>query len=401
MNVLDPRSTSTNSQTSQWANRNPTTQAPDRDESESCDRSARVDFMHSGPTEAKSLDATSADAKSPQTLGTTDSCRWITDLQSLRDRILQDPQYAPEVLIRRHRARLQRIRARQRMAVACGILCVVAPAIWLSFNHGRSRTAPWMTYQREAAQMDPVLLQDGSVFQLNDHSRVRVNLTESTRHVLVESGEVFFEVNPDIQRPFDVQAGTAGFIAKGTAFSVRKDENGEVETTVVDGIVEVEVPRRPRLYRGAPEELPAENPETGVRDINRVGETPRAGETRNVAETEPAGEVKAGEVGTISTDGQFSVTRVEEADLTKRLAWADPVRSLDGMTLTEAVALFNRYNVRKLEITDPELGRMRVSGRYHLTQPERFVEGLGQLGVSHVTQGPESSAGARIVLMRK
>jgi transmembrane sensor len=82
-----------------------------------------------------------------------------------------------------------------------------------------------------------VLLQDGSVFQLNDHSRVRVNLTESTRHVLVESGEVFFEVSPDFRRPFDVQAGTAKFIAKGTAFSVRKDEDGKVETTVTHGIV--------------------------------------------------------------------------------------------------------------------------------------------------------------------
>ena len=246
-----------------------------------------------------------------------------------------------------------------------------------------------------------MLLQDGSVFQLNDHSRVRVNLTESTRHVLVESGEVFFEVSPDFRRPFDVQAGTAKFIAKGTAFSVRKDEDGKVETTVTHGIVEVEVPRRPRLYRGAPEELPAENRETGVRESNRVGETQRVGEPRKVAETEPAGEVRAGEVGTIGADGQFKVIQVEEADIARRLAWADPVRSLDGMTLTEAVELFNRYNVRKLEIADPELGRMRVSGRYHLTQPERFVETLGRLGVSHITQGTESSAGARIVLIRK
>jgi transmembrane sensor len=215
------------------------------------------------------------------------------------------------------------------------------------------------------------------VFQLNDRSRVRVNLTDSTRYVWVDSGEVFFDVSPDAQRPFDVQVGTTRLIAKGTAFSVRKDDTGEVETTVRHGLVEVQVPR---LYRGAPEQT---------------------GDTRKAAATRAVGEIKAGEVGTIDADGQFSVTQVEEADIARRLAWADPVRSLNGMTLNQAVALFNRYNARKLEIADPELGRMPVSGLYHLTQPEQFIERLGQLGIRHVIQGSEASAGARIILMRK
>lgn len=320
---------------------------------------------------------TSQSANRNPTVRRAGDTRWVTALQSVRDRILQDPRYAPEVLIQRHRARLKRIRRRQRIVVACGILCVLASATWLGLNHSRLQAHPWATYQREADQIEPVLLRDGSVFQLNDRSRVRVNLTDSTRYVWVDSGEVFFDVSPDAQRPFDVQVGTTRLIAKGTAFSVRKDDTGEVETTVRHGLVEVQVPR---LYRGAPEQ---------TRD------------TRKAAATRAVGEIKAGEVGTIDADGQFSVTQVEEADIARRLAWADPVRSLNGMTLNQAVALFNRYNARKLEIADLELGRMPVSGLYHLTQPEQFIERLGQLGIRHVIQGSEAGAGARIILMRK
>lgn len=381
MSVLDSSAASNNTQASQWADRNPS---------------------YSALTGQSQTHPERTEGRAPHPVEGAEVPRWVAVMESLREQILRDPNYAPEVLIQSYRALLQRNRRRKRIAVICGILGVLVSVTWFGLDHGRVRAYPWVTYQSQTAQMDPVSLPDGSVVQLNNRSQVRVNFTDSTRRVVLESGEVFLDVSPDVLRPFDVQAGTARLIAKGTAFSVRKDDDGDIETTVRHGSVEVEIPRRPRLYRGAPELLPGEDAgEKKVRGVNGVDETAGVDRAQGAGVPKPVGEVKAGEVATIDADGQFSVTKVEQTDLAKRLAWADPVRILDGMTLKDAVELFNRYNVRKLKIADPELGRIRISGGHHLTQPERFAEQLEQLGVTHRTQGSEASADAQILLMRK
>lgn len=381
MSVLDSSATGNDTQASQRAHRSPS-------------YIALTDQSQTFPERTE--DSTS------NTLKGAEVPRWVTVMESVREQILQDPSYAPEVLIQRYRTLLQRNRRRKRIAVVCSILGVLTSATWFVMDRGRVRAHAWVTYQSRSAQMDPVSLPDGSVLQLNDRSQARVNLTESTRRVVLESGEVFLDVSPDVLRPFNVQAGTARFIAKGTAFSVRKDVDGDIETTVRHGSVEVEIPHRPRVYRGAPEQPPDETAgEKKVPVIDGADETSGVGRTQGVGALKPVGEVKAGEVATIDATGQFSVTKVEQTDLAERLAWADPVRSLDGMTLKDAVELFNRYNVRKLEIADPQLGQIRISGGYHLTQPERFAERLGRLGITHRAQGSESSADARILLMRE
>ena len=279
------------------------------------------------------------------------------------------------------------------MTLVLGILGL-AMAAWFGVGHGRFQAYSSVTYQSETSRMGPLSLRDGSVFQLNSRSRLRVNFTESTRGIVLDSGEVFFDVSHDAVRPFDVQAGVVKLSAKGTAFSVKKRDDGAIETTVRQGTVEVVVPRRPRLYRGAPEEV--SEGKAAADDSQRVGDTKAVREAKTVGRP-----VQAGEVATIGADGQMNVTEVGQADLVKRLAWADPIQDLDGMTLQEAVELYNRYNVRKLEIADPDLGKRPVTGRYHLTEPDRFVEALESHGIRHQTQGPGSDANARILLTRK
>jgi len=254
------------------------------------------------------------------------------------------------------------------MAVAACFLGVLAAANWLYGRWGLVEAYPWTQYQRDTEQMDPVRLDDGSVAQLNNHSQMRVSLTQSERRIVLDDGEAFFDVSPDAARPFDVQAGIATVRAKGTAFSLRREDDGEIQATVKHGSIEVKPVADPQ--RGT--EAPAQPPE-----------------------------VKAGQVATIGPDGRLSVAEVGQTELADRLAWANPLYRLDGMTLQDAVKLFNRYNVRKLEVRDAGLGQIRVAGSFYLTEPEKFVDSLQKLGIGHVVQGVSSSPNARILLVRK
>jgi hypothetical protein len=68
---------------------------------------------------------------------------------------------------------------------------------------------------------------------------------------------------------------------------------------------------------------------------------------------------------------------------------------------SNAVELFNRYNVRKLEMMGGGLDQIFVDGKFRLTEPEKFVEALEYLGVGHGSQGTESHANSPIQLFRR
>jgi len=304
-----------------------------------------------------------------ETLDNTADPRWDAAMDSLRLRVLQDPKYAPEVLIQKLRAQNQRTRRKTRMAMAAAILVVLGMGIWFESNSSRVQAYPWAKFERKAGAMDPVSFQDGSVAQLNSGSEMKVSLTDSARTVVLENGEVFFDVSYDVFRPFNVDAGSVRLHAVDTAipaFSVKKGDDGQIKTAVRRGVVEVEAVGSGRPLPGVTAQPP---------------------------------EVKEGEVATIGPDGNISVTPVGRAELADQLAWTNPLHSLDGMTLKDAVDLFNRYNAVKLEVSDHTLGQARLTGSYRLAEPETFVKSLEKLGVRHVLREANSTAGARILLM--
>jgi transmembrane sensor len=85
--------------------------------------------------------------------------------------------------------------------------------------------------------------------------------------------------------------------------------------------------------------------------------------------------LSAGEAAVLETDGA-RVQRLPSKDVTRRLAWTVGLIRLDGETLSEAVDEFNRYNRRKLEIHDPAIAKLRVSGTFKAREPESFVATL-------------------------
>ena len=156
----------------------------------------------------------------------------------------------------------------------------------------------------------------------------------NAREVALTRGEAWFKVAHDKTRPFIVSAGRIRVRAVGTAFSVRRHDDG-ADVQVTGGVVETWT----------------------------VGEEERriqvaAGSKAYVAAYEPPKIVQA------------------SADVERSLAWREGQIVLEGETLDEAVAQFNRYNARKLVISDPNLAAEKLVGQFRATEPQIFAEAV-------------------------
>jgi transmembrane sensor len=185
-----------------------------------------------------------------------------------------------------------------------------------------------------AAETREARLADGSEVRLDPKSAVSVEYQPSIRIVRLQYGQALFEVVSDPHRPFVVESGDVRVRAVGTAFSVSRLSDSAAEVIVDKGTVEV--------WRLTP------NPEAPVRVAagNRILVTPQ--EITALEELPDVQRVRA----TLSKEGSID---------------------LNGWTLGEAAAEFNRFNHRTVVITDPELAAQRVVGRFQVTDPEAFV----------------------------
>lgn len=237
-----------------------------------------------------------------------------------------EPRISPaDFLVRRLR------RAQRRVAAAAVIITLGAGALWWGLP-------PGSTYQTPIGALETVSIRDGSRVTLNTDSRIDVALTPTERRIELNRGEAFFEVAKDPHRPFVVQAGRTSITAIGTQFSVRRKTTG-VEVVVTEGVVRVANGAATTAERGQP--------------------------------------VRAGEIARIGEGGvlvQVTSQPVAEAEL----SWRSGVLVFRDALLSEAVAEFNRYNIRKIVIASPALADFHVAGTFKATSSEAFVHLLEQ-----------------------
>jgi transmembrane sensor len=215
------------------------------------------------------------------------------------------------------------------VAAAASLLLVVAIGGFAFLQRLR-----WQHYETRIGGFSRIVLEDGSVVDLNTNSRIDVRLSADQREVRLLRGEGRFQVAHDSTRPFTVSAAAAAVSAVGTAFSVRLRESAQVEVLVSEGKVAIASERVPR-----------------------------------------APPLSAGEAAIVLPD-RVSVSHVEPQQLERRLAWTMGRLEFHGETLGEAVSEFNRYNRRQLQISDPSLAVLRVGGTFNATDPESFAAAL-------------------------
>src|SRR5690606_14321003 len=84
-------------------------------------------------------------------------------------------------------------------------------------------------------------LSDGSELTLNTASQVLVDITDGMRRVVMDRGEVYFEIAGDPLRPFIVELQGRSISVLGTEFSLRRTAQG-FSLALVDGVVSLHRP---------------------------------------------------------------------------------------------------------------------------------------------------------------
>lgn len=184
-------------------------------------------------------------------------------------------------------------------------------------------------YYTGTGERRQVVLADGSHISLNANSAIDVSLTADGRRITLRKGEALFNVTPDPQRPFSVQAGALNATALGTIYAVRR-EGENVDVTV-------------RLGRVAVTEGP-----------DKV--------TLGVGETVGA-----------RADG---LGAKQSVDVDKMLAWEQGRLVFELTPLSQVLEQVERYRPGILMIRDARLGALKVSGTFQL---DHLDEGLATL----------------------
>lgn len=234
----------------------------------------------------------------------------------------------------------ERLLSRRAMIAASSGVAAAAAGLFMFF--GRS-----LVVDSGIGELRRVPLADGSLATLNTRTRVEIAMATHQRTVRLDEGEAWFRVAKERQRPFVVETGEIRVRAVGTAFAVRRRENG-ADVLVTEGVVETWVvgreDRRRRIASGSRGFVPSERAEIEVA-------------------TAPH-------------------------DIERALAWRGGELALSGQTLSYAASELNRYNVRQIVIGDPAIGNEQLVGFFRTTEPENFAHAVaGMVGGSVVVEG--------------
>jgi transmembrane sensor len=178
--------------------------------------------------------------------------------------------------------------------------------------------APAVRHGTAIGEQRSVALADGSIVMLNTQSEVEVRMDRSTRHVSLLAGEAMFDVVPDRERPFVVQAGRVSLRVLGTKFSVYRT-GAMTRLAVVEGTVQL---------------VPDDRLDDAV--LVTAGETLLAGR-------------------------EGILPRSAGVDFETAVAWTDRRLIFNAAPLAQVVHEFNRYNTVRLIVEDSELAGTPVT----------------------------------------
>jgi transmembrane sensor len=214
---------------------------------------------------------------------------------------------------------------------------------------------------------EKLVLEDGSTVELNGSAKVDVEFTPTERRVRLLTGEAYFTVAKNPQRPFIVSADRIAVRAIGTAFSVeRVTQRREISVLVTDGHVGVtELSPGVTGSAAAPHDLAA----------LVAGQKGIVSFTTSPGEAERAG---------------MKVTSLSPAQIERALSWQGLRLEFYDVSLGEIVMAFNRYSQRKLVVHDGATAAIRVGGTCRADNIDDFVRLLGVgFGVAAFPHGEE------------
>jgi transmembrane sensor len=235
------------------------------------------------------------------------------------------------------------LKSRWPWALAASILFVVGGASVVYWQF----IAP--SYHTPLGGLTSVPLTDGSSVTLNTATRIRVQMTQTQRHIDLTEGEAFFDVAKDSKRPFTVTAGDRTITAVGTGFSVRRN-GANLQVTVTEGKVKIQ------------------------------GDAPHS----------PDGAILT--AGTAAYVGPTGVTvrQQPESEIEDTLSWRTGYLIFRDTALPRVIAEFNRYNESEIAIEDPAVNAIQLTGKFRATNADALIRLLEKsFHVSARRDGPK------------
>lgn len=178
-----------------------------------------------------------------------------------------------------------------------------------------------------------VVLSDGTRVTLNTNTQLSVVMDKKSRRVNLESGEAFFEIAKDQERPFLVMAMGTQITDIGTSFNVYATEN-RLQVSVVEGIVELSAStEKVRLTKGM----------TGTQFRGK-----------------PSFHVASVDIDIIST-------------------WRNGVLVYEDIPLSTLIPEINRYFETPIVIEDSNISALTFSGALNIRDEHKMLRSLAAL----------------------
>lgn len=214
-------------------------------------------------------------------------------------------------------------------AIAASLLIAMATLTWVV-------SANWTAASQPIAEVRQTALPDGSTVDLAAKSTVSSRYSEDMRLLVMEgqSGEAYFSVAHNPQRPFVVQVGTMRVRALGTAFNVRHADD-RVVVSVTKGVVEVSAP----------------GGSVKVAAGNRI----------------------------VWNESGDSVPAIVPTTEESTLAWQQGRLEYHNEPLSAVIADVNRYSRQRIVIEDAAAGEILFSGTVFTRATDAWIDALPQV----------------------
>jgi transmembrane sensor len=217
-------------------------------------------------------------------------------------------------------------------------------------------TLPMPTaYATAKGEMRTVPLGNGATVTLNTDTRIKVYDDEGRRRIRVLRGEVLIE-GAGTAIPTWVEVGEKHLEAWAATFVVRKLKGQPTQVLVQDGRVVLAEATKATTIPLAP----------------------------NTGLSLPEGQGK-----------EWQLTALSFGQMGRELAWREGKIALQGETLAEAAAVYARYSDTPIDIADPDLAHMQVTGLFAVNNPLGFSRAVAEVFEAEVRQ-----EGGRIIIAR-
>lgn len=222
------------------------------------------------------------------------------------------------------------------LALAGGLATVFAVALLITAGGGDFED----TYQTAVGERRTVSLPEGTLVTLNTNTRLEVMLSDTDRHIVMNSGEAFFDVAKDTKRPFTVKTPEGEVRVLGTKFNVRLNGNA-ASVALIEGRLKVSMPSYDTM-------------EDTAEAILTTGDT----------------------VSYSANTGIIATPETEQASL---VAWQNSKFVFKGTRLIDVVADVNRYTEETISIVDTSIEDIRVTGTFATDRIPELLSNLEKI----------------------